>query len=207
MLEQILHSWNTTGPLLPALFAVSFGIWFHFFRIRGALVRITGMSTGFEEELSANLSARSLEENLELYGRGRDALSSGVAHALAALRKSLAPGEAFDQRSQGQLGVIERDTVVLSALTTAAPLLGLLGTVIGMVATFRAVAGTHGTMAAEISSGISQALLTTQIGLVVAIPGVFGLARIHQLLKHAEARLGKCRSRLILAASRMEATR
>jgi biopolymer transport protein ExbB len=204
MLEHVLYYWGTAGPLLPVLFAVSFGIWFYFFRMRGALVRITRLPRQFEDELSDNLAAHSLEENLARYGRGADVLSASVAHALAAARRKLAPGTAFDERGGEHLARIGRDTVVLSALTTAAPLLGLLGTVVGMVATFRAVAGTPGNTAVEVSSGISQALLTTQFGLVVAIPGLFGLSRINRLLKHAEVRLGQCRSRLLLALASTE---
>jgi biopolymer transport protein ExbB len=58
---------------------------------------------------------------------------------------------------------------------SAAPLLGLLGTVTGMLATFEALASGSGgeqTMAL-VAKGISEALITTETGLVVALPGVF----------------------------------
>ena len=62
----------------------------------------------------------------------------------------------------------------LRVLVTIAPLLGLLGTVVGMVETFT-VLETMGTSEPRaISSGISQALLTTQAGLLIALPGFFG---------------------------------
>jgi biopolymer transport protein ExbB len=56
-----------------------------------------------------------------------------------------------------------------------APLLGLFGTVTGMLATFGALAegsGGEKTMAA-IAKGISEALITTETGLVIALPGLF----------------------------------
>jgi biopolymer transport protein ExbB len=56
-----------------------------------------------------------------------------------------------------------------------APLLGLLGTVTGMLATFSALAlgaGSDKTMEL-IAGGISEALITTETGLVIALPGLF----------------------------------
>ena len=80
---------------------------------------------------------------------------------------------------------------LLAALTVAAPLLGLLGTVSGMMTTFDAVSMPTGAAdtTERISGGISQALLTTQVGLVVAIPGYFGLARVRRLADHARNRM------------------
>ncbi len=76
---------------------------------------------------------------------------------------------------------------VLAALTAVAPLLGLLGTVIGMVETFTAVARISGDTVDHVADGIRKALITTQFGLVVAIPGVFGLARLRRLINQIEA--------------------
>ena len=70
-------------------------------------------------------------------------------------------------QEEQQLG---RSLRILAALAGAAPLLGLLGTVSGMIATF-AVIGDHGTGDPRlIGGGISQALITTQLGLIVAVP-------------------------------------
>lgn len=69
----------------------------------------------------------------------------------------------------------ERDLRVMKVCIAIAPLLGLLGTVTGMLATFDALAAGAGgekTMAA-IARGISEALITTETGLVVALPGMF----------------------------------
>ena len=60
-----------------------------------------------------------------------------------------------------------------------APLLGLLGTVTGMISTFQSIT-VHGTSdPALLASGISQALVTTKVGLIVAIPLLF----LHGILK------------------------
>ncbi|MCC5833255.1 MAG: MotA/TolQ/ExbB proton channel family protein [Opitutales bacterium] len=61
--------------------------------------------------------------------------------------------------------------VVLSVLVTIAPLMGLLGTVIGMLTTFRGLAVASGQAIDLVAEGIRVALITTQTGLMIAIPG------------------------------------
>jgi biopolymer transport protein ExbB len=65
---------------------------------------------------------------------------------------------------------IERSLTVLSVITAIAPLLGLLGTVTGMISTFDVITE-HGTGDPKLlSGGISEALITTELGLAVAVP-------------------------------------
>lgn len=68
----------------------------------------------------------------------------------------------------------------LSLIANVAPMMGLLGTVGGMIASFKVIATTQGQAEpAELADGISQALLTTMFGLIVAIPttGAFAYLR------------------------------
>ena len=97
---------------------------------------------------------------------------------------------------QREGGPFERDQKLMKVCVSAAPLVGLLGTVTGMLATFDALARGSGgdkTMA-QIAGGISEALVTTMTGLVVALPGVFfqyqlerGFARYRSFLTHMES--------------------
>ena len=67
----------------------------------------------------------------------------------------------------------KRYTVLIKTIVYSAPLLGLLGTVGGMIETFDALRSMNMyTQSGGIAGGISQALITTQLGLVVAIPGM-----------------------------------
>ncbi len=68
----------------------------------------------------------------------------------------------------------------LNVIGNLAPMLGLLGTVTGMLFTFREVAATSGSAnAADLADGIYQALVTTVVGLIIAIPslGAFAILR------------------------------
>lgn len=67
---------------------------------------------------------------------------------------------------------------VLSVLVTIAPLMGLLGTVIGMLATFRVLSSAASTAVELVAEGIRIALITTQTGLMIAIPGYILIALV-----------------------------
>lgn len=62
---------------------------------------------------------------------------------------------------------------IIGVLAAIAPLLGLLGTVTGMIATFDVLAVFGTGNARALAGGISEALITTQTGLLVAIPGLY----------------------------------
>jgi biopolymer transport protein ExbB len=69
---------------------------------------------------------------------------------------------------------MDRRLTVLKVLVVAAPLFGLLGTVLGMLLTFKAI-GVGGSSAGEVvAKGISEALVATQTGMMVALPGLLG---------------------------------
>jgi len=70
---------------------------------------------------------------------------------------------------------------VLPVLLSALPLLGLLGTIIGLLTTFR-IMGLPGSPEVQtlLSSGIADALITTQLGLITVIPGMLLFALIRR---------------------------
>ncbi len=83
--------------------------------------------------------------------------------------------KAFVQVRIDETNPFELDLKVMKVAVSAAPLFGLLGTVTGMLTTFGALATGSGgdqTMG-MIAAGISEALITTETGLVIALPGVF----------------------------------
>ena len=198
MIDAILQYWRTGGGLMAVLAVLAYGIWFHVFHLRRAVIDIVRAPRSFENDLLANLSRESVDHNLGMYGRRTDALSRAVAQVLRAVRTTgQQPGQAFDQFQDAQWSRLDREAMILAAYTAAAPLIGLLGTVIGMVATFRAVSAESGNTAVQVAAGISQALITTQCGLVAAIPGLFGMATVRRLMDRARVRLGECRTHLV----------
>ena len=72
--------------------------------------------------------------------------------------------------SAHELAVLERGLPVLATIAMIAPLLGFLGTVTGMINSFQALAAVGLNNPAEVAKGISEALITTAAGLIIAIP-------------------------------------
>jgi biopolymer transport protein ExbB len=79
----------------------------------------------------------------------------------------------LDQYAMEERPVLKRNLALIAVLAAVAPLLGLLGTVTGMMNTFNVIAVFGTGNARGMASGISEALITTQCGLLVAIPGLF----------------------------------
>jgi len=98
----------------------------------------------------------------------------------------------FQEVRNSMLHNIERRLIFLNTLVATAPLMGLLGTVIGMLATFVGLATSGGGETVDVvSAGISEALITTQTGLIIALPGVFLVLTIRMRKLTIEAGLAR----------------
>lgn len=100
----------------------------------------------------------------------------------------------FDEVSMSLLTVVDRRTRFLDALVVSAPLLGLLGTVVGMLVTFEGLGRAGGSTVDTVADGISQALITTQTGLMIALPGLFVILIVRRRKHQLEASLSRLRS-------------
>jgi biopolymer transport protein TolQ len=80
---------------------------------------------------------------------------------------------ALERQAQRETEDLRRGQGLLGTVSSTAPFVGLLGTVIGIVTAFQQMAATGAGGLATVSAGIAEALVTTAIGLLVAIPAVF----------------------------------
>lgn len=198
--EKTIEYWQAGGILLIPIAIVCFGVWIYFLKSRDELLRTLRDSEGIDEELAERLGGGDRGAASKFYASRPGMLAQALANALTGGKD---PGDSFARATGQSLSFLRRDLVVLAGLTAAAPLLGLLGTVRGMIDTFTGVAAA-GDTADYVAAGISQALITTQVGLVVAIPGVFGIARLRRLLGSVKTRVDSCRAHLSYALSRSE---
>ena len=102
----------------------------------------------------------------------------------------------FEELRATEVIPFERDLRVMKICVSVAPLLGLLGTVTGMLTTFSALASGSGgdkTMALG-AKGISEALITTETGLVIALPGLFFQYQLGRMLQRYRAFLAHLES-------------
>ncbi len=189
MVGRCVAYWQAGGPLMAPLVLICFGIWMLFLRSRKRCVMALTQQRELEALVRAAVSGGA---------RSRPALAVLARYAVVLGGGATRIAERFEEDTRQYLGGLRRDMVLLGALTAAAPLVGLLGTVMGMMTTFEGVAEQGSGAIDSVAGGISTALLTTQFGLVVAIPGVFGVARLQRLLVRCRVMVDQARSYLAL---------
>lgn len=122
-----------------------------------------------------------------------------LAFAMAGLQQPLPPAllqSELERRGSAELSVMNQRIRLLELTAMVSPLLGLLGTVLGMIQSFQELELAEGAANASVlAGGIWQALLTTAAGLLVAIPaaiaaGLFS-ARIERAAQSIESSVGR----------------
>lgn len=84
-----------------------------------------------------------------------------------------ATARAVERASMMTLARLKRGIGTLATIATISPFVGLFGTVVGIIHAFRAIAATGGAGFETVSSGIAEALVTTALGILVAIPAAW----------------------------------
>lgn len=162
MLEHILQIWADGGwvmwPLLGVclmLFVVGLRLWL---------------------DLARRQHRRLREDEWQRWVRQPERAEGEVGEIIrftTAGRTAEEISQRFAEVSAAELPAIDRRLGTLGALVAAAPLVGLLGTVFGMLVTFQALAaGGGGRVTEAMADGISQALFPPEVGLCIALPGL-----------------------------------
>ncbi|BBF92021.1 MotA/TolQ/ExbB proton channel family protein [Blastochloris tepida] len=110
-----------------------------------------------------------------------------AAESVAERRARIA--EAMGREAEVVMMRLERGLPALAMIATAAPFIGLFGTVWGIMSSFMGIAASQDTSLAVVAPGIAEALAATAIGLVAAIPASLGYNRLAAALGHAGQRL------------------
>jgi biopolymer transport protein ExbB len=97
---------------------------------------------------------------------------------------------------------VSRGTGILATIGATAPFVGLFGTVWGIMNAFIGISESHTTNLAVVAPGIAEALLTTAIGLVAAIPAVVIYNHLARVIGGYKALLGDASAQLLLMISR-----
>ena len=149
------------------------------------------MPDGLGDQVRESLSAGRVAEADQACRQQPSFLSFVLLNGLAELDGGwVAVEKALEDATAEQSARLFRKIEYLSVIGNIAPMVGLLGTVTGMIFAFQQVASTQGSAgAADLAEGIYQALVTTVGGLIVAIPclGAFAILRnrVDQLVAEA----------------------
>ena len=116
---------------------------------------------------------RVLGAGISEYNRGREALRSAGPHDVGSFDLVEAINRALDRATLRVTADLRRGLSGLATVASSAPFVGLLGTVLGIITAFQLMATSGSGGLASVSAGISEALITTAFGLLVAIPAVW----------------------------------
>ncbi len=189
--------WNNMGVLarLVVVTLLAMSVFSAWVVIDRTLVfrRSRRQSLSFVKALRQQLSSgdATLDGTLDLARRSPDSpLGRVVAAALDEYQRGLAAlarrgpaqrgdfdvveavGNAVDRVREREVSGLKKGLGGLASVSSAAPFIGLFGTVVGIINAFRSMAASGQGGLAAVSAGISEALVTTAVGLLVAIPAV-----------------------------------
>lgn len=158
------------GPFMwPILFVFVFGLIFVIERAISLSLASQG-AKAFMKKFSQALNDGGKDQAMELCSKTRGPIASVFNAGLMRM------GRGVDQVEKGimnagqiELAFLERNLVWLSTCIAIAPMLGFTGTVSGMIGAFQDIAAANDISPAIVAGGISEALLTTLFGLIVAM--------------------------------------
>jgi len=186
MIEKILHIWSAGGWVMWPLLALALMMFF-------TAVRLW-------RNLAARPHRRLQEETWKAWVRqpdkGEGEVGEMIRYVLDEARSPRDIHTRFAEVTALTLPPIDRQLQLLGTFVAAAPLVGLLGTVFGMLVTFQALAsgGGGGHVTEAMASGISQALFPPEVGLCIALPGLVFMQLIRRHRQELEAFLAQVES-------------
>lgn len=162
ILEQMLHTWANGGWVMAALALVALITYATAAHLL-LLLYHRGLTRATDAEIRCWVAqpGQAPRQIRELIRYTQDEI-----HSLRDIEGR------FSEVEAAKVPEVDRRLAFLNIMVVSAPLFGLLGTVLGMLLTFRAI-GVGGSSTSDIiAKGISEALVATQTGMMVAIPGL-----------------------------------
>ena len=174
-MNTIIEFWSGAGWYAVPLLAVSVACWFWLIGLYYKLSQSEFRTSKYEHEMTERLVRGETHSDIINWMTAQKGIVPQIVSYVFSGkdRETDTVKGRYREAAESEIQEIKKEFSILSALIKSAPLLGLLGTVAGMVETFTALGGV--TDMDTMTSGISKALLTTQLGLLIALPGVFGL--------------------------------
>jgi biopolymer transport protein ExbB len=160
--QEMWRTWSNGGPVMVAMAVLATIMFTTAVRLLMAL-HYRGLR---------GVSDRTLRSWVAEPGRAPKRIRELIRYTQDEIRSMGEIEGRFREVEATQVTDLDRRVAFLNVMVIAAPLFGLLGTVLGMLLTFKAI-GVGGSSTSEvIARGISEALVATQTGMMVAIPGL-----------------------------------
>jgi biopolymer transport protein ExbB len=169
--QQMVFVWDQMGfmrwPLALALVIGIIVIIWKFFSLTAKGSSTRKVLREVDELLTSQRIDEALELTRESHSPGANILYAGLERYEEGTDRVM---KAIENQGLIELSKLEKGLVVLATLTNVGPLLGFLGTVIGMIIAFQSIEAAGEVEATLVAGGIKVALLTTAAGLSIAIP-------------------------------------
>jgi biopolymer transport protein ExbB len=173
--EQIVTNWDATGfmrwPLALCLVLGIIVIIWKFIDLTAKAGRTRRILKDVDELLTQQRIKEALELTRDTNAPAANILYAGLERQDEGTDRVL---KAIENQGLIEMSKLEKGLVILATLTNIAPLLGFLGTVIGMIIAFQSIEAAGEVEATLVAGGIKVALLTTAAGLMIAIPVSIG---------------------------------
>lgn len=182
MVDLLFETLIKAGNVIYFIFFVSVYAWFLIIK-KYSLVKAEGRDARhFVKNVSGYLNNRG-KGDLKNFLKGENRILARELERAVDTGDGKKFGMEIDRARISYHEILDSDIGTIGTLSAIAPLLGLLGTVIGMMKTFGVIKLFGSANPALMAEGISEALLTTQAGLVVAFPIVLANTFIKNRIK------------------------
>ena len=161
--EYIVETWQSGGVVMLPLLLVALLIY----------TVATSLLLNFRQRGYKHLDDQTVIDWVRTPGKSEGEVGEIIRYTQDEVGKLDEVYSRFSEVFASRLPFFERRLVFLNTLVATAPLLGLLGTVMGMLVTFKGLSVGGGKLVDVVASGISEALITTEMGLLIAVPGYF----------------------------------
>lgn len=175
MMEKASDLWTATGFMVwPLAFCLTLGIIVLIIKFIDLTMKAR-MTKAILKEVDELLTQQRIREAIDLT-RDSNAPAANILYAGLERHEEGTDRvmKAIENQGLIEMSKLEKGLVILATLTNVAPLLGFLGTVIGMIVAFQSIELAGEVEATLVAGGIKTALLTTAIGLMIAIPVSIG---------------------------------
>jgi biopolymer transport protein ExbB len=168
MIDQFIHFMNSGGVVMWVLFVLNLLLWY------GLGYRYLTLKRGTRGNVRRLIQKHEQRGDKKVYVGLLDyAVADAIVASQTAKKINQKPRKFIQDALFPYVVIASKYSVLVKTIVMLAPLVGLLGTVVGMIETFDALQSSS--MFAQgdsIAGGISKALFTTELGLVVAVPGL-----------------------------------
>ncbi|HUJ43641.1 MAG TPA: MotA/TolQ/ExbB proton channel family protein [Opitutaceae bacterium] len=156
------------------------------------------------EKMLEKVDHRDVDGAVAIGSKSKDFVARVMVYALSNKETSLS--NAFIRASNQELARFQQGLATLDTVVTAAPLLGLLGTVTGMMRTFGSLGegGDIASKAGQITGGVAEALIATACGLAIAVSALFPFNILNARLEEARHEIEDASNALELIIKKSE---